>query len=151
MNLAEQERDGGVSPVTSPFLTVTQLGNIFAKCNFNLPTIDVQKAQLEFTSTFSLLKFLSLMGEQGCLTEKRKGVRSVDSLVACAALFETLFNKRTIGERDEETATSILIDTLKDDFLFDIDALDINQMKSTNDYLSKKFSETTEITEKQKN
>ena len=37
---------------------------------------------------------------------------TVDSLIACAALYETLFNKRTIGERDEETATSILIDTL---------------------------------------
>jgi hypothetical protein len=49
--------------------------------------------------------------------------------VAGAALFETLFNKRTIGERDEETSTSILIDTLKDDYLFDIDKLDLKLMK----------------------
>lgn len=40
LNLAEQEREGGISPVCSPFLSVTELGNMFAKCQFNLPTID---------------------------------------------------------------------------------------------------------------
>jgi hypothetical protein len=42
MNLAEQERFGGISPVTSPFLSLTELGNIFARCGFNLPTLDVE-------------------------------------------------------------------------------------------------------------
>ena len=70
------------------------------------------------------------------MTQKRNGLRSIDSLVACAALFETLFNKRTIGERDEETSTSILIDTLKDDFLFDLKDIDIIDLKNKNDYLS---------------
>lgn len=32
MNLAELERDGGVSPVISPMLSLTDLGNIFARC-----------------------------------------------------------------------------------------------------------------------
>jgi hypothetical protein len=42
MNLAEQERIGGISPATSPFLSLTELGNIFARCGFNLPTLDVE-------------------------------------------------------------------------------------------------------------
>ena len=42
MNLAEQERLGGVSPSTSPMLTLTELGNIFSRCGYNLPTIDAE-------------------------------------------------------------------------------------------------------------
>lgn len=40
LNLAEQEREGGISPYCSPFLNLTDLGNIFAKVKFNMPTID---------------------------------------------------------------------------------------------------------------
>jgi NADH dehydrogenase [ubiquinone] 1 alpha subcomplex assembly factor 5 len=31
-NLAELERDGGVSPVVSPFLSLTEMGNTFSRC-----------------------------------------------------------------------------------------------------------------------
>ena len=141
MNLAEQERQGGVSPICSPFLSVTDLGNIFARCKYNLPTIDVQHAQMEFTSTFALMSFLSLIGEQNALTQTKEGIRSVDSLIAGAAIFETLFNRRTIGQRDEETETSVLIDTLQDEYLFD-KALDLNKMKQNNEYLQMKLRDT---------
>lgn len=63
MNLAQQEREGGISPLCSPFLSVTQLGNIFARMKYNLPTIDVSHVNMEFTSMFALLNFVSLMGE----------------------------------------------------------------------------------------
>jgi hypothetical protein len=82
------------------------------------------------------------------LSSKREGFRTADSLIAGAALYETLFNKRTIGERDEETATSILIDTLKDDYLFDFEDIDLESLKVSNDYLANKFKETPEISEK---
>ena len=51
-NLAESEREGGVSTITSPLLSITDMGNIFAKAKFNLPTIDISHIQYEFTSTF---------------------------------------------------------------------------------------------------
>ena len=76
---------------------------------------------MEFTSTFALMSFIALMGEQNALAQTREGLRTVDNLIATAALFETLFNKRTIGERDESTSTSVLIDTFYDEFLFDKD------------------------------
>ena len=34
LNLAESERDGGVSPVVSPMLSMTDMGNIFARAKF---------------------------------------------------------------------------------------------------------------------
>jgi NADH dehydrogenase [ubiquinone] 1 alpha subcomplex assembly factor 5 len=53
LNLAESEREGGVSPTVSPLLSLTDMGNIFSRAgNFNLPTCDVTHLQLEFTSTF---------------------------------------------------------------------------------------------------
>ena len=95
---------------------------------------------MEFTSTFALLSFMSQVGESSSLSSKRSGIRSVDSLIAGAALFETLFNKKTIGYRDEETSTSILIDNLKDEYLFDMADLDLQLLKDQNSYLEKKFA-----------
>lgn len=59
MNLAESERDGGVSPTVSPMLSLTDMGNLFSKSGkFNMPTVDIQHTQFEFTSTFALFDFL---------------------------------------------------------------------------------------------
>ena len=64
LNLASQEREGGVSPMTSPCLSLQEIGNIFAKCKFTMPTVDVTHSQFEFTSTFQLFEFLRQIGEQ---------------------------------------------------------------------------------------
>jgi hypothetical protein len=62
---------------------------------------------------------------------------SPETLIASAALFETLFNKRTIGQRDENS-TSILIDSLANDYLFD----ELNF--EANPYVAKKFQNVPE-------
>ena len=74
----------------------------------------------------------------------------MDSLIATAALFETLFNKRTIGQRDEATTTSVLIDSFQDEFLFDQD-LDLNSLKANNEYLQRKLKNIDEVSEQQRN
>ncbi|CDW79540.1 UNKNOWN [Stylonychia lemnae] len=115
LNLAESERDGGVSTITSPLLSIQDIGNIFAKAKFNLPTIDISHIQYEFTSTFQLFDYLKKTGEQNALLSKRNFI-SEETFIAAAAIYETLFNKRTIGRRDENS-TSILVDTLQNDLL----------------------------------
>lgn len=144
MNLAEQERLGGISPATSPFLSLTNLGNIFSRCGYNLPTIDVDHAQVEFTSFFALLSFLERTGEQNALREGKPGLRTVDTLTAAAAIYETLFTKKTIGQRDEETVQSVLIDTLKETYLYD-EAPALTHVKANNEYLNKKLAKVTEL------
>lgn len=97
MNLAESERDGGVSPTVSPLLSLTDMGNVFSRSgHFNLPTVDLTRTQYEFTSTFQLFQFLRDIGEQNCLLSRRKRIPEA-TFIAAAALFETLFTKRTIG------------------------------------------------------
>ena len=59
LNLAESEREGGVSPTVSPMLSLTDMGNLFSKSGkFNMPTVDIQHTQFEFTSPFALFDFL---------------------------------------------------------------------------------------------
>jgi NADH dehydrogenase [ubiquinone] 1 alpha subcomplex assembly factor 5 len=59
LSLAESEREGGVSPLGSPMLSITDVGNILAKgAKFNMPTIDVTHTQHEFVGTWQLLHFL---------------------------------------------------------------------------------------------
>ena len=77
------------------------------------------------------------MGEQNSLVSKKMGLRSLDTLIASAALFETLFNKRTIGQRDENS-TTILNDSLMDDYLFE--KLDFE----TNEYVAQKYKNVPE-------
>jgi hypothetical protein len=58
------EREGGISPVTSPFMSVTELGNIFSsKSKFRMPTVDKSIVHFEFTSAFALMSYLSQIGE----------------------------------------------------------------------------------------
>ena len=109
LNLTESEREGGVSTMVSPLMNITDIGNILARAKLNLPTIDITHTQYEFTNAFQLMDFLRQTGEQNALFSRRRFV-SHETFIAAAAIYQTLFNKTTIGQRDE-TSTSVLIDT----------------------------------------
>ena len=84
-NLAESERDGGVSPIVSPMMSVTDLGNAFARCQFTMPAIDITHTTMEFTSAFALFQYLKTIGEQSAMHEGQRR-KSLDTFVAAAAL-----------------------------------------------------------------
>lgn len=89
-------------------LSISDLGNIFAKTKYNLPTIDVSHCYLEFTSPFQLLDFLEQTGEQSALLARRESIPE-ETLIAAAALYQTLFNNNTIV-KDQST---VLIDSFR--------------------------------------
>lgn len=93
-NLAELERDGGVSPVVSPMLSLTEMGNTFARCQFTMPTCDVSHTVVELSDVWSLYDLLQKTGEQSCMFERRPN-KSHELFVAVAALYQTLFNMTT--------------------------------------------------------
>lgn len=62
-NLAELERDGGVSPVVSPLLSLTEMGNTFSRCQYTMPTCDVTHTTIEFEDYWKLMHFLRDTGE----------------------------------------------------------------------------------------
>ena len=60
--------------------------------------------------------------------------------MAAAAIYETLFTRKTIGQRDE-TTSSVLIDTLKDVYMFD--RIDLDSVKQG--YLEKKLEKVSTL------
>jgi hypothetical protein len=42
---------------------ISDIGNIFQRSSFKLPTIDMSRTQIEFPSTFHLFEFLRYLGE----------------------------------------------------------------------------------------
>ena len=39
----EQERDGGISPHISPFVGISDVGNLLGRSRFQLPTVDTEE------------------------------------------------------------------------------------------------------------
>lgn len=72
--LAEQERDGGVSPHTSPLAGIADVGNVLTATQFTLPTIDSEVIRIYFPDAFSLMRHLQGMGEGNCITRRRQGM-----------------------------------------------------------------------------
>jgi NADH dehydrogenase [ubiquinone] 1 alpha subcomplex assembly factor 5 len=86
------ERDGGVSPHTSPFLTVPDMGNMLVAAGFGLPTVDSETITVEYPDVFTLFKHLQKMGESNASYQTREGIRR-PTLMAAAAAYQGLFGK----------------------------------------------------------
>lgn len=91
-------------------LSVTALGNLFARCKFTMPTIDITRTSCEFTSAYALFEYLRAVGEQSAMYEGQRR-KSAETFLATASLMQTLFNMQTSPPNDN---SGIHIDLLKD-------------------------------------
>ena len=91
--LAESERSGGVSEHTSPLISNVDFGNLFARCQYNLPTIFSEKVSLKFDGPFELMQYLQELGENNALIERRPEVLKGPLLGACA-IYDSLFKDK---------------------------------------------------------
>lgn len=88
--LAENERSGGVSHHTSPLFSIVDFGNLFTRCQYNLPTVLTDKITLNFNNPFELMQFIQNIGENNGLLQPRKEVIR-DVVYAAAAIYQSLF------------------------------------------------------------
>ena len=88
--VAEQERDGGVSPHINPFLTGPSMGDLFSNSGYNFPTIDIDRFTFYWPTTFHLMEYLQMIGESNCLFGRRSFL-SKDVLLAAAAIYDQLW------------------------------------------------------------
>lgn len=95
LNLGEKEREGGLSAVTSPQMQMTTIGNIFARANFSLPTIDRTQIMFEFPELVDLIEFLQINGDTNTLTANWFP-KDMDTFIAASAIYSTLFNTQTV-------------------------------------------------------
>jgi len=105
LNLAENERDGGVSLNSMPIPTMESVGNLVGRIGYNLPSITMNKSRLLFSGMDQIFEFLTQIGETNILKNKRK-TKSQNCFIAAMALYKHLFN----SQREKENYDVDLID-----------------------------------------
>eukprot|EP01027_Heterolobosea_sp_BB2_P005724 GEZU01008715.1.p1 GENE.GEZU01008715.1~~GEZU01008715.1.p1 ORF type:complete len:298 (-),score=54.53 GEZU01008715.1:78-971(-) len=69
--IAEQEREGGVSPHISPMAGVRDAGNLLTRIGFALPTVDSTRYTIYYPDAFSLMHHLQFMGENNAQSSRK--------------------------------------------------------------------------------
>ncbi|KAI9466971.1 S-adenosyl-L-methionine-dependent methyltransferase [Lactarius psammicola] len=94
LQLAEVEREGGISPHISPMADPRDISNLMSRAGFNLLTVDVDEIRIRYPSMWELLDDLRDMGENNAIIGRRHLLRR-DTLAAASAIYKELH-----GEED---------------------------------------------------
>ncbi|OCK80750.1 S-adenosyl-L-methionine-dependent methyltransferase [Lepidopterella palustris CBS 459.81] len=90
LQLAEQDRRGGVSTHTSPLADVRDIGGLLQKAGFNLLTVDVDDIVVDFPDSFALMRDLQAMGESNAVLGREMGAIQRDVLLAAEGIYREL-------------------------------------------------------------
>lgn len=90
LQLAEQERRGGMSPRVSPLADVRDVGGLLQKAGFKMLTVDVDDIIVDYPDTFTLMQDLQAMGESNVILGREMGPISRDLLLANEAIYREL-------------------------------------------------------------
>lgn len=90
--LAHQEREGGVSPRTSPFVHVRDAGNLLTRAGFQIPSVDVDDIMIHYPDPVALVEHLRRMGETNASINRRLFL-SRDTALASAAAYIGMFGE----------------------------------------------------------
>ncbi|KAE8268403.1 hypothetical protein A4X09_0g3926 [Tilletia walkeri] len=89
LQLAEMEREGGVSPRVSPMADSRDMASLLTRAGFTLPTVDVDELTVRYPSSMELMTDLRLMGESNAVAGRRTLLQR-DTLLASVAIYEAL-------------------------------------------------------------
>lgn len=109
--VAQQEREGGVAPRTSPLAQVRDAGNLLTRAGLAIPTVDVDDITVNYPDVVALVRHLRQLGEGNALRQRREALPR-DTALASAAAYTALFGlKQGTDEislnNDTSTETSI--------------------------------------------
>ena len=103
--LAQQEREGGVTPRTSPLAQVRDAGNLLTRAGLALPTVDVDDIHVHYPDdVLGLIEHLRRMGESNALLQRRESLPR-DTALAAAAAYSSLFREEEADGRESVSAT----------------------------------------------
>ncbi|KAJ1678789.1 hypothetical protein EV182_003356, partial [Spiromyces aspiralis] len=89
LQLADQERSGGIAARVSPMTQMTDVGGLLNRAGFTLSTIDVDNIQVNYPSMFHLISDLNAMGEGNAVTQRLPMLKR-DTLIAAASIYKEL-------------------------------------------------------------
>ncbi|KAG9299949.1 hypothetical protein G9A89_009677 [Geosiphon pyriformis] len=90
LQLAETEREGGISPRVSPMTDVRDLGSLLSRAGFTLTTVDLDDIVVNYPSMFELMQDLRAMGESNAVLTRRPFLKR-DTMLAAAAIYKELY------------------------------------------------------------
>ncbi|KAJ9093317.1 hypothetical protein QFC20_007140 [Naganishia adeliensis] len=89
LQLAEQEREGGISPRISPMADPSDASNLMGRAGFALLTVDVEDVKINYPSIWELMEDLRDMGESNAVLGRRPFIKR-DVLLAADAIYKEL-------------------------------------------------------------
>ncbi|KAJ3406793.1 hypothetical protein HDV05_005828, partial [Chytridiales sp. JEL 0842] len=90
LQLAEIERNGGVSPHVSPMADSRDLGSLLSRAGFSLTTVDVDEIVVNYPSMYELIQDLRAMGESNAIAN-RQGALNKDVFHAAAEVYRAVY------------------------------------------------------------
>ncbi|KAK1773458.1 S-adenosyl-L-methionine-dependent methyltransferase [Copromyces sp. CBS 386.78] len=90
LQLAEQERKGGISPHVSPLADVRDVGGLLQRTGFKMLTVDVEDIMVDYPDMFALMQDLQAMGESNAVLGREMGPIGRDVLLAGDAIYRAL-------------------------------------------------------------
>lgn len=106
LQLAEQERRGGVSPRVSPLADVKDMGGLLQSAKFKMLTVDVDDIVIMYPNIFALMTDLQHMGEGNAVLGREMGAVSRDVLMTAEGIYRELHGEEAGPEAAEEIANS---------------------------------------------
>ncbi|KAI9594382.1 S-adenosyl-L-methionine-dependent methyltransferase [Syncephalis fuscata] len=90
--LAEMEREGGMSPRVSPMADVKDFGNLLSRAGYTMTTVDVDEIVVDYPTPFHLMADLKAMGENNAVINhaNRRPYLHRDTLMAAASIYKEM-------------------------------------------------------------
>ncbi|PPJ53494.1 hypothetical protein CBER1_00295 [Cercospora berteroae] len=102
LQLAEQERLGGIGTHMSPLADVRDVGNLLNRAGFKLLTIDVEDIIVDYPHISALMADLQAMGEGNAALRRSSGPISREVLLATESIYREMY-----GEEQEDGTVAL--------------------------------------------
>ncbi|KAK0491380.1 S-adenosyl-L-methionine-dependent methyltransferase [Armillaria novae-zelandiae] len=89
LQLAEVDREGGISPHVSPMTDTRDVSNLLGRAGFTLLTVDIDEIKVAYPSMWELMDDLRDMGESNAIIGRRHFIHR-DTLTAASAIYKEL-------------------------------------------------------------
>ncbi|KAH0839776.1 S-adenosyl-L-methionine-dependent methyltransferase [Lanmaoa asiatica] len=87
LQLAEVDREGGISPHVSPMTDTKDISNLLSRAGFTLLTVDTDEVHVGYPSMWELVEDLKDMGEGNAILGRRH-IMHRDTLIAASAIYQ---------------------------------------------------------------
>ncbi|KDQ64158.1 hypothetical protein JAAARDRAFT_27776 [Jaapia argillacea MUCL 33604] len=89
LQLAELDREGGISPHVSPMTDTRDISNLLGRAGFTLLTVDIDEIKVAYPSMWELVEDIKDMGEGNAIIGRRHFIPR-DTLAAASAIYKAL-------------------------------------------------------------